>query len=83
MNHMTRYDEECIISTCSACDQTTVRQRVPNERDIPCYASLPIGWMYDEAFGYLCPTCAAKFKNFINGFLDPDKIPNNWKPATF
>ena len=42
------------------------------------FEEVPEDWLYETAFGYLCPKCATQFKRLMTEFLG-DNTPSGWK----
>lgn len=40
---------------------------------------LPKNWIFDSRFGYLCPSCARAFVNFIDKFFEGTEVAPCWK----
>lgn len=80
---------EGLLITCDRCGETVFLKKTGvNDLDgwtnrstqYSTYQSLPQNWMYETAFGHLCPKCAREFQTFCANFFTKE-LPSNWKSA--
>lgn len=77
---------EGILVTCDRCGETVFLKKTGvNDLDggytrYNTYQSLPQNWMYEIAFGHLCPKCAREFQTFCANFFTKE-LPPEWKSA--
>lgn len=77
---------EGILVTCDRCGETVFLKKT-GENDLDggytrynTYQSLSPDWMYETAFGHLCPKCAREFQTFCANFFTTE-LPRDWKGA--
>ena len=78
---MRHTDVKGIMSSCCRCDTIIFRKYIgKGDADggyttWDKYEDVPDDWLYGTEFGYLCPECAHKFKEFVANFFGPEVAP--------
>jgi uncharacterized C2H2 Zn-finger protein len=78
--------EKGLLLTCDRCGHWEFLKYLGREgldggyTQIDRYEDMPDTWLHEQQIGYLCPSCAELFREWIVDFMESENVAWAWKP---